>query len=258
MYIVAIVCYPFRFICQDFSYYIDRVLIYMHYIWAKGIIKCLGVNVRASYDVYDGETLRDVIKMNGAILVSNHPGTLDALIVHMGLPVYSLKTVFKWNLLYQPPFIGILMLLHRHIAVFKQDSILRRCLNVDFISYFNQRGLEILKQYKDYSDCDCLLIFPEGSRHEPTMDEPVNKFHTGAFHLAEYTRCPIIPVCIHGSNKVMNKKSFIPDNRMVKVHFDKPIYMHDRLGNKQFTINELSQEVRLRIRRLYEEMDKSG
>ncbi len=51
-----------------------------------------------------------------------------------------------------------------------------------------------------------LMIFPEGTRSE---NNTINRFHKGAFYLAEQFNLDIVPIVIHGYSEVLPKGDFI-------------------------------------------------
>jgi 1-acyl-sn-glycerol-3-phosphate acyltransferase len=65
----------------------------------------------------------------------------------------------------------------------------------------NLHKLEKLTQ-KGYS----ILIFPEGTR---SADCNINRFHKGAFYLAEQLKLDILPITIHGLGHVLPKKEMM-------------------------------------------------
>jgi len=51
-----------------------------------------------------------------------------------------------------------------------------------------------------------LMTFPEGTR---SLSNKINRFHKGAFYIAEKLKLDIIPILIHGNSEVLSKGSFI-------------------------------------------------
>ncbi|WP_264564761.1 1-acyl-sn-glycerol-3-phosphate acyltransferase [Flavobacterium sp. N3904] len=51
-----------------------------------------------------------------------------------------------------------------------------------------------------------IMVFPEGSRSDTNL---INRFHKGAFYLAEQLELDIVPVIIHGYSEVLPKGDFI-------------------------------------------------
>jgi 1-acyl-sn-glycerol-3-phosphate acyltransferase len=52
-----------------------------------------------------------------------------------------------------------------------------------------------------------MLIYPEGTRNN--SDQPLGKFHSGAFNLAVETRIPVIPATLKGTDKILPNRKFL-------------------------------------------------
>jgi len=84
------------------------------------------------------------------------------------------------------------------------------------------------------------LIFPEGTRSKNKNN--MIEFHSGSFKCATKSHCPILPIALLNSYKVLDEKGSKPVN--VQVHFLKPIYFEEYQG---LNTAELAQMVRSRI-----------
>ncbi len=62
-----------------------------------------------------------------------------------------------------------------------------------------------------------MCIYPEGTRNQ--SDAPLQRFHEGAFKLAEDTRKPIIPAIIFNTAKVLPRNGFFFWPHKVEMHF---------------------------------------
>ncbi len=119
-----------------------------------------------------------------AVIVCNHQSHLDiALILLMSPKIFVLTNEWVWK----NPFYGLII---RYI---------------DFYPIYTgiDNGYEKIKEKvnKGYS----VLIFPEGTR---TKDGKINRFHQGAFSLADYLGLDILPVLLHGAYDCMPKTEF--------------------------------------------------
>jgi 1-acyl-sn-glycerol-3-phosphate acyltransferase len=52
-----------------------------------------------------------------------------------------------------------------------------------------------------------MLIYPEGTRNN--SDQPLGKFHSGAFKLAVETKTAVIPAILKGTDKILPNRKFL-------------------------------------------------
>ncbi len=120
-----------------------------------------------------------------AIIIANHSSFLDILAVGMLSP----KIIFlvsDW--VYNSPIFGSGVRLAGFYPV--SNGI--------------DNGIEHLKSKVDQGFS--LMVFPEGSR---SKDNSIQRFHKGAFYLAEQLQLDIIPIVIHGYSEILPKGDFI-------------------------------------------------
>jgi 1-acyl-sn-glycerol-3-phosphate acyltransferase len=120
-----------------------------------------------------------------SVIICNHQSHIDLMLIMMLSPrIVILTNEWVWN----SPFYG---------------SIVK---NADFYPVVNgiEGGIEHLSRLieKGYS----IMIFPEGTRSE---DCSINRFHRGAFFLAEQLKLDILPIVIHGMGHVLPKTDFL-------------------------------------------------
>ena len=84
------------------------------------------------------------------------------------------------------------------------------------------------------------LIFPEGTRSR--NGNQMGQFHSGSFRCATRSKCPIVPVALVDSFKVLDQKGSKPVT--VQIHYLKPICWEE-YGNLKTT--ELAALVKERI-----------
>jgi len=120
-----------------------------------------------------------------AIIIANHSSFIDILAMGMLSP----KIIFLVNdWVYNSPIFGGTV---RKAGFYPVSEGL-------------EGGVEHLRQKvnEGYS----LMIFPEGTR---SVSNQINRFHKGAFYLAEEFNLDIIPVLIHGASEAIPKGDFV-------------------------------------------------
>lgn len=124
-----------------------------------------------------------------AVIIANHQSFIDVLLM-LHLRKNVVMVVKKW--VYHSPFFG---------------------WAVRYAGYFhvNDGYEKALPRLRKLVDEGCsIVIFPEGTR---TTDGSLNRFHKGAFLLAEELKMDIVPVVFHGSDYAMPKgDSFLLKN----------------------------------------------
>ena len=119
------------------------------------------------------------------IIISNHQSHLDLMCIMMLTPkLVILTNDWVWN----SPFYGRLI---KYADFYPISDGFSSALSP--LSEIVQRGYSI-------------VTFPEGTRSE---DCSIQRFHKGAFFLAEQLQLDIIPVMIHGVGHVLPKKEFM-------------------------------------------------
>ena len=84
------------------------------------------------------------------------------------------------------------------------------------------------------------LIFPEGTRSK--LGNEMLEFHGGSFRCATKSKCPIVPIALVDSFKVLDQKGSKPVS--VQIHYLPPIYYEEYGACKPAELAEL---VRSRI-----------
>lgn len=120
-----------------------------------------------------------------AIIIANHSSFIDILAMGMLSP----KIIFLVNdWVYNSPIFGGTV---RKAGFYPVSEGL-------------EGGVEHLRQ--KVSEGYSLMIFPEGTR---STSNQINRFHKGAFYLAEEFNLDIIPVLIHGASEAIPKGDFV-------------------------------------------------
>lgn len=116
-----------------------------------------------------------------AVIVANHQSHIDLPLLLMQSPkIIVLTTSWVWN---NPAY----CLLIRYL---------------DFYTVTDGYGPLIGRLRKKVEEGYSILVFPEGTR---SPDSRIQRFHKGAFLLAEELRLDILPVIIHGAGDCMTK-----------------------------------------------------
>lgn len=155
-----------------------KIIHYLVYLTSKLVV---GVNFLFKKEYIDKHKF-DLSKPS--VIVCNHQSHLDiALILLMSPKIIVLTNEWVWK----NPFYGFII---RYI---------------DFYPIYTgiDQGYNKIKAKVDqgYS----VLVFPEGTR---TKDGKINRFHQGAFSLADYLGLDILPVMLHGAYECLPKTEF--------------------------------------------------
>lgn len=146
-----------------------------------------------------------------AIIISNHTSFLDSITLN----ILSSKIIFLVNdWVYNSPFFGKVVQLAGFYPV----------------SQGVEGSVDHLKEKVDngYS----LMIFPEGTRSETNQ---IQRFHKGAFYLAEQLDLDIMPLYIHGNSEMIPKGDFVIFNGNLNVVIDPRISPNDTNFGKDYS-----------------------
>ena len=139
----------------------------------------------------------------GFMLYANHQGMFDILAVAATCD-RPVGAVLKKEL-YDIPFIHQVALCTKSFPMDRED--VRQSLTVI------QSVIREVKAGRSY------LIFPEGTRSK--AGNRMGLFHSGSFRCATKSKCPIVPVALVDSFKVLDQKGSKPVS--VQIHYLKPI-----------------------------------
>lgn len=166
----------------------------------------------------------NIPKEGGFMLYANHQGMFDVLAVAATCDI-PVGAVLKKEL-YDIPFLHQVAICTRSFPMDRED--VRQSLTVI------QSVIREVKAGRNY------LIFPEGTRSR--NGNQMGQFHSGSFRCATKSKCPIVPVALVDSFKVLDQKGSKPVT--VQIHYLKPIYWEE-YGNLKTT--ELAALVKERI-----------
>ena len=136
--------------------------------------------VKFSLDNKYGETFE-----KPAVIIANHQSHLDLLCTMMLNPkVVLLTTDWVWK----NPMYGVIIRFAEFYPV--SDGYDK---NVERLKSLVERGYSV-------------VVYPEGTR---SVTGDIQRFHKGAFQLAQALNVDILPVFVHGANHVMPKNDFV-------------------------------------------------
>ena len=166
----------------------------------------------------------NIPKEGGFMLYANHQGMFDVLAVAATCDI-PVGAVLKKEL-YDIPFLHQVAICTKSFPMDRED--VRQSLTVI------QSVIREVKAGRNY------LIFPEGTRSR--NGNQMGQFHSGSFRCATKSKCPIVPVALVDSSKVLDQKGSKPVT--VQIHYLKPICWEE-YGNLKTT--ELAALVKERI-----------
>ena len=146
-----------------------------------------------------------------AVIIANHTSFLDILAIGMLSP----KIIFlvsDW--VYNSPIFGKAV----------------RAAGFYPVSEGIEGGVEHLR--KKVNEGYSLAIFPEGTRSKSNQ---IQRFHKGAFYLAEHFNLDIVPVIIHGNSEALPKGDFIIYDGPIKIRIEKRIAISDRTFGENYS-----------------------
>ena len=175
--------------------------------------------------------LENIPQENGFMLYANHQGMFDVLAIAATCN-NPIGAVLKKEL-YNVPFLHQIAVCTKSFAMDRED--VRQSLTVI------QNVTEEVKNGRNY------LIFPEGTRSK--QGNQMLEFHGGSFRCATKSKCPIVPIALVDSYKVLDQKGSAPVT--VQLHYLKPIPYEEYAGMKPAEVAALVKQ------RIQEKIDES-
>ena len=163
-----------------------------------------------------------------AIIVANHQAHIDlTCIIGLHPKIVVLTNKWVWN----TPFYALPMRFADFYPIAQEFDN-----NMDKLEKLTKKGYSI-------------LIFPEGTR---SPDCRINRFHKGAFYLAEKLRLDILPITIHGMGHVLPKRELMLRKGQITINVGKRVSYdeYSKMGNYQ----EVSKRFRKHIIKIYYQM----
>ncbi|MBQ8548148.1 MAG: 1-acyl-sn-glycerol-3-phosphate acyltransferase [Lachnospiraceae bacterium] len=199
------------------------------YEFMQYIVGCAAKAGKVDLQVFGKENIPEE---DGFMMYANHPGMFDFMTVvssfdrPMGLVLKN--EVGKWPLLKQ---------MAKCTNSFPMDTEdIRQSLGVI------NAVTEEVKKGRNY------LIFPEGTRNKSR--DTMLEFHAGSFKCATKARCPILPIALIDSHKVLDGKGKEPVT--VQIHYLELIPYEEYAG---MSTVELARMVRERIGKVIGQKD---
>ena len=168
--------------------------------------------------------LENLPEEDGFMLYANHQGMFDVVAV-----------AATWN----RPLAAVLKKELGEVPLLKQIRLCTKSFLMDREDV--RQSLEVIQSVtKEVQQGRNYLIFPEGTRSK--NGNVMGAFHGGSFRCAVKAKCPIVPVALIDSYKVLDQKGSAPVQ--VQLHYLKPIAYEEFEGMKAAEVAEL---VKLRI-----------
>jgi 1-acyl-sn-glycerol-3-phosphate acyltransferase len=151
------------------------------YIWAKFVMKIAGAKI-------DIIGLENLPKNQTVLFVSNHQSNFDIPLILSTINIpkgfIAKKELEKW------PFISAWMK-YLNCIFMDRDNLRKSAASI-------VEGVNLLRS--GYS----MVVFPEGTR---SKGKAVDEFKGGSFKLATKSQCPIVPLTINGTYKLMEENN---------------------------------------------------
>ena len=197
-------------------------------IWAKYILAASNIKVTV-------KGLSNLNRTGSYIYMPNHMSNFDIPVLQAFLPVQ-----FRWLAkaeLFKIPIFGYAMKRAGYISInrFDRKSAIQSLNNAS----------EIIRNGTS------VIIFPEGTR---SQNQNIQSFKKGGFVLAIDSGVPIIPVIIHGTWRIMQKKHILVRPGNVVLEIKKPINTSDYTRE---TKEDLMEKVRNIVMDSYDKSKKN-
>jgi len=163
--------------------------------------------------------LENIPADNGFMLYANHQGMFDVLAIAATCDK-PMGAVLKKEL-YNVPLLHQIALCTNSFAMDRED--VRQSLTVI------QNVTKEVQSGRNY------LIFPEGTRSRKGNE--MLEFHGGSFRCATKSQCPILPIALVDSFKVLDEKGSKPVS--MQLHYLEPICYEEYKGMKPAEVAEL-------------------
>jgi len=187
-------------------------------VWSKFLAFLSGIPVKI-------EGLDNVPKNEALVIVSNHQGAADIMILLAYLPAYF-RFVIKKEL-FKIPFFGWYLRKAGYVSV--------------------ERGAGE-KAHRMFSEAeavlksgDNILIFPEGTRSRTGELQP---FKRGSLLLAFRAKVRVLPVAIQGSFNILPPKSIFYNIVPVKVKIGKPVSLEKYGSNYEKALEDIHETIK--------------
>ncbi len=145
-----------------------------------------------------------------AVIISNHQSHLDLMCAIMLTPKLIILTKnWVWN----NPFYGIIIRLADYYPITHGYE-----KTIEYIGGLVNQGFSV-------------LVYPEGTR---SKDCKIQRFHRGAFYIAEQLNLDIIPMIEYGPGKVLAKTAWKLDTGKIHIEIENRITPEDKSFGEDF------------------------
>lgn len=168
--------------------------------------------------------VENIPKENGFLMYGNHQGLFDVLAIAATCDK-PLGAVLKKELA-EIPFLKQIKQCTNSFAMDRED--IKQSMEVI---------VNVIKEVKKGRN---YLIFPEGTRSK--MGNKMLEFHGGSFKCAIKTKCPVVPIALIDSFKVLDQRGC--KHAKVQIHYLEPIMYEEY---RDMNTMELAAMVRSRI-----------
>ena len=163
--------------------------------------------------------LENLPERSGFMMYCNHQGLFDAVAISGTCPI-PLGAVMKQELK-DLPLIKQILSCTKSFAMDRDDV---------------RQSLEVIKAVTAEVEAGRnYIIFPEGTRSK--NGNVMGDFHGGSFRCAVKAKCPIVPLAVIDSFKVLDQKGSAPVT--VQLHYLSPILPEEYAGMKAAEVAEL-------------------
>ena len=195
---------------------------HIHYIMHRAI---MGGNIDLQVT-----GLENLPEEDGFMLYANHQGMFDVVAI-AGTWERPLAAVLKKEL--------------GEVPLLKQIRLCTKSFTMDREDI--RQSLEVIQNVtKEVQKGRNYLIFPEGTRSK--NGNIMGEFHGGSFRCAVKAKCPIVPVALLDSHRVLDEKGSAPVK--VQLHYLQPIPYEEFAGMKATEVAALVKQ------RIQEAIDK--
>lgn len=153
------------------------------------------------------EGRKNINRKTSYIFVANHQGAMDIFLI-FGFLNHKFRWMMKKSL-ERIPLVGFACVKAHHIF---EDHSSPSAIN---------KTIEVAKERLE--EGISLAVFPEGTR---SSTGKINKFHRGAFLLADKLQIPVVPLTLDGPFDVLNRSRDIDlvERHCLRLVIHKPIY----------------------------------
>lgn len=156
---------------------------------------------------------------NGFVMYGNHQGLFDVMAIVSAMP-HSMSAVYKIEL--------------KDIPLIREIAACVKAFPMDRDDV--RQSLEVIRSVtKELQAGRNYLIYPEGTRSK--NGNAMGDFHHGSFRCAISAKCPILPVVVIDTYKVLDQKGSKPIT--VQLHFLPPILPEEYAGMKTTQLADL-------------------